>query len=186
VHPGSPAAESFAEAGWTTYEPTLLMLASVARVLRRLPRATVEVEHARTVDAAWLASDTRAARHGRPAIEVLEAGEVTFATVRDSQGAVLARGRGAVHGDWAGVSSLHTREDVRRTGLGSAVLRSLLEWGSERGATTSYLQVVLANTTAQDLYQAHGYEVHHRYDYLVADRSTHAAPPGAGSVPGHS
>ena len=58
---------------------------------------------------------------------------------------------------------------MRRTGLGSAVLRSLLEWGAERGATTTYLQVVVANIAAQELYEAHGYEVHHRYDYLVLD-----------------
>ena len=40
--------------------------------------------------------------------------------------------------------------------------------GSERGATTTYLQVVLSNVAAQELYEAHGYEVHHRYDYLVS------------------
>lgn len=91
---------------------------------------------------------------------------------------MLARGRGAFHGDWLGVSSLATREDVRRTGLGTAVLRSLLEWGAERGATTTYLQVVAANTTAQELYQRHGYDVHHRYDYLVLDRpASHAVTP---------
>ena len=170
VHLDGDTAPAFAEAGWASYEPTLLMLAGVSRVLRRLGRpSSVEVEHHARVDDAWLASDARAARYGEAARQVLEAGEVTLATVRDGHGQVLARGRGAFHGDWVGVSSLWTREDVRRTGLGSAVLRSLLEWGSERGATTTYLQVVLANVTAQELYQAHGYEVHHRYDYLVLD-----------------
>jgi ribosomal protein S18 acetylase RimI-like enzyme len=169
VHLDTEAAAAFALAGWSAYEPTLLMLAGVARVLRRLGPRDAQVEHRPTVDEGWLASDERAARFGDPARQVLEAGEVTFATVRDEDGEVLARGRGAFHGDWIGVSSLWTREDVRRTGLGSAVLRSLLEWGSERGATTTYLQVVLANTAAQELYEAYGYEVHHRYDYLVLD-----------------
>ena len=170
VHLGSPASGAFTAAGWATYDPTLLMLGSVPRVLRRLgPRPGIEVVHGGTVDEGWLASDERAARHGDPARQVLETGEVTFATVRDAHGAVRARGRGAVHGDWVGVSSLFTREDVRGTGLGGAVLRSLLEWGAERGATTTYLQVVVANTAAQELYEAHGYEVHHRYDYLVLD-----------------
>jgi GNAT superfamily N-acetyltransferase len=170
VHPAGAEEAAFAEAGWTTYESTLLMLASVARVLRRLGRASeINVQHRATVDDGWLASDERAARHGDAARSVLDAGEVTFATVRDESGAVLARGRGALHGDWLGVSSLFTRADVRRRGLGAAVLRSLVEWGSERGATTTYLQVVVSNTAAQELYQARGYEVHHRYDYLVAD-----------------
>ena len=73
---------------------------------------------------------------------------------------------------------------LRGTGLGSAVLRSLLAWGAERGATTTYLQVVVANTAAQELYQAHGYDVHHRYDYLVldpqSDRSSQVVQPGDG------
>jgi GNAT superfamily N-acetyltransferase len=170
VHPDDEAAAAFAAAGWTSYESTLLLLAGVARVLRRLDRRPgVEVRHDTVVDEGWLASDGRAARYGEPARQVLEAGEITLATVRDETGAVLARGRGAFHGDWLGVSSLWTREDVRRRGLGSAVLRSLLGWGSERGATTTYLQVVLSNVTAQELYEGLGYEVHHRYDYLVAD-----------------
>ena len=169
VHPEEPAAAAFAEAGWSTYEPTLLMLASVSRVLRRLgraPGAEVAARHGRRRGLAGQRRAGGALRRARPA--VLEAGEVTFATVRDERGAVLARGRGAFHGDWVGVSSLWTRADVRGTGLSSAVLRSLLEWGAERGATTTYLQVVVANAAAQELYEAHGYEVHHRYDYLVA------------------
>jgi len=171
VHPGGQVSDVFARAGWTSYDETLLMLASVARVLRRLPPAREDVEpvHAQTVDAGWLATDERAARFGQAARTVMERGEVTFVTVRDERGAVLARGRGAFHGDWIGVSALWTRPDLRGSGLGSAVLRSVLDWGAERGATTSYLQVVAANTAAQELYEANGYDVHHRYGYLVAD-----------------
>jgi GNAT superfamily N-acetyltransferase len=168
VHPDGPEAAVFADAGWSAYDSTLLMLSSVSRVLRRIGSAhAAEPRQDTVVDAAWLATDERAARFGDDARTVLEAGEVTFATVRDEAGAVLARGRGAFHGDWVGVSSLWTREDLRGTGLGSAVLSSLLEWGAERGATTSYLQVVEANDAARRLYGARGYEVHHRYEYWV-------------------
>jgi GNAT superfamily N-acetyltransferase len=169
VHAGDDRVNAFTGTGWTTYESTSLMLAGVSRVLRHLRRDGPDVEHRTTVDEGWLATDERAARYGDSARQVLETGEVTLATVRDEQGGVLARGRGAVHRDWVGVSSLWTRPDVRRTGLGSAVLRSLLEWGSERGATTTYLQVVTSNAAAQELYERRGYEVHHRYDYLVLD-----------------
>jgi GNAT superfamily N-acetyltransferase len=169
VHPEAREAEAFASAGWSVYDPTLLMLSSVSRVLRRLGTVTVvEPRHERVVDAGWLATDERAARFGADARSVLEAGEITLVTVRGDGDEVLARGRGAFHGDWVGVSSLWTREDLRGTGLGSAVLASLLEWGAERGATTSYLQVVAANDAARRLYEARGYEVHHRYEYLVA------------------
>lgn len=168
AHPGSPAADAFARARWTAYDPTLLMLGSVARVLRRLgsvPGATTR--HDDAVDAAWLDTDDRATRFGEQARAVLESGEVRFVTVRDDDGAVLARARGSVHGDWVGASCLWTRPDLRGTGLGSDVLRSLLEWGAEHGATTTYLQVLETNDPARELYERRGYEVHHRYGYLV-------------------
>ena len=168
VHPETPEAEAFADAGWSVYEPTLFMLASVARVLRLLGTRDIRaVRHDVAVDGAWLASDERAQRYGRAARSVLEAGHVTFATVRSEQDEVLARGRAAFHGDWVGVSCLWTRPGLRGTGLGSAVLRSLLTWGAEQGARTTYLQVVRSNEAARMVYKARGYEVHHRYDYLA-------------------
>ena len=169
VRPEGRVAAAFEGGGRSTSQPTLLMLAPVSRVLRSLgTRPTVQVSHDVAVDAGWLATDERAARFGEAARSVLEAGEVTFATVRDGR-TVLARGRGAFHGDWVGVSCLWTREDLRGTGLNSAVLKSLLSWGAGRGATTTYLQVVVSNHAAVQIYEAHGYEVHHRYDYLRLD-----------------
>jgi GNAT superfamily N-acetyltransferase len=169
VRPEGRVAAAFAEVGWSTYESTLLMLAPASRVLRSLEtHPTVQVSQDVAIDAGWLATDERAARYGDDARAVLEAGDVTFATVRDGD-TVLARGRGAFHGDLVGVSCLWTREDLRGTGLNRAVLESLLSWGAERGATTTYLQVVVSNVDAQRLYEAHGYEVHHRYDYQVLD-----------------
>ena len=168
VHLDRPEAAAFEEAGWSVYEPTLLLLASVAKVLRNLgPQQVTEPRHDAAVDEAWLVSDERAARYGEDARSVLEAGDVTFVTARDEHGSVLARGRGAFHGDWVGVSALWTDSAHRGTGLGSAVLESLLSWGAERGATTSYLQVVESNEHARRLYEARGFEVHHSYAYLV-------------------
>lgn len=167
VHPETPTASAFDDAGWSIHERTQLMLASVARVLRRIGAGlSASPRHDGAVDDAWLATDERALRHGEPALSVLQAGVVTFVTVRDERDKVLARGRGAFHGDWVGVSSLWTRPDLRGTGLGTAVLRSLLSWGAEQGATTTYLQVVESNEAARAVYEAHGYEGHHRYDYV--------------------
>jgi GNAT superfamily N-acetyltransferase len=166
VHPGSPQGDAFEAAGWERYESTRLMLASVSKVLRRTDRPGVEVDLRPGVDDAWLATDPRAQRYGDAARAVLEQGDVAFAVVQDDTG-VLARGRGARHGDWVGLASLWTREDARGRGLGSAVLRSLVEWGAEHGATSAYLQVVVANDRAAALYERNGFEEHHRYDYLV-------------------
>jgi len=170
VHPDRPEAGAFAEAGWSVYDPTLLLLASVAKVIRKLgPQQVAEPRHDSVLREAWLATDERAARYGESARAVMESGEVTFATVRDERGAVLARGRGAFHGDWVGVSALWTHPAHRGTGLSSAVLRSLVSWGAEQGATTAYLQVVESNDHARRIYEARGFEVHHRYAYLVDD-----------------
>src|SRR4051812_44841484 len=130
VHPDRPETDAFTEAGWSAYDPTLLLLASVAKVIRKLgPHQVAEPRHDSFVDEAWLATDDRAARYGESARAVMESGEVTFATVRDERGAVLARGRGAFHGDWVGVSALWTDPAHRGTGLSSAVLQSLVSWG---------------------------------------------------------
>ncbi len=174
VHPEAPETLVLRDHGWSEYESTTIMLASVAKVLRRLaPGTEFALGHDHRLDPAWLATDARSARYGAVARQVLEAGEVTFATVRDEQDEVLARGRGAYHGDWLGVASLWTRPDLRGQGLGSAVLESLLRWGAERGATTTYLQVVESNAGARRLYEGLGFEPHHRYLYLSCD----SAPP---------
>ena len=55
------------------------------------------------------------------------------------------------------------------------MLRSLLEWGAERGASTAYLQVVAANTAALSLYEARGFERHHDYAYYVRPVTVSAA-----------
>ena len=165
-----PITTVFEQGGWERYTPTTLMLASVSRALRLLPRADVQVRHAPTLDAGWLATDERAAQHGESARHVLESSlagaEITLATMREDD-EVLARGRGAFHDDWLGVSSLWTRPGQRGRGLGTAVLRSLLEWGAERGATTAYLQVVTENSAAIDLYQRSGFRAHHDYVYYA-------------------
>ncbi len=164
------------------------MLASLARTLRHTPQGEAHVQQASVLDPGWLATDARAARHGEAARAVLEHGEVTFATVREDDGTVTARGRGAFHDDWLGVSSLWTAEDRRGRGLGSAVLRSLLEWGAERGATTAYLQVVEANEAAISLYEGRGFERHHDVRVLRRARRDVRAGRRAGTPgrPGRS
>ena len=159
-------------AGWSTYEPTLLMLASVSRVLRLHSgaRATRAGQHDAAVDAGWLATDERAARYGEAARSVLEAGEVTFVTVEGRADTVLARGRGAFHGDWVGVSCAldppgpprHRSEQRRPGGHCSPGVPSA-------GPRRRTCRWSWPTTPPEQLYEAHGYEVHHRYDYLVLD-----------------
>ncbi|MGZ4444952.1 MAG: GNAT family N-acetyltransferase [Nocardioidaceae bacterium] len=84
---------------------------------------------------------------------------------------VIAAGRVAVDGDWAGISSVWVSPDHRRQGLGAVVRAARLGWAAERGATTAYLQVRGDNPSALTLYDRLGFATHHAYRYLAADRT---------------
>ncbi len=173
VHPRTPQAEAFRERGLVGVRPDAAdarLGGEGAAPARRLPGPAGAPRGGRWTPR-WLATDDRAARFGESARGLLESGDVVFATIREGED-VVARGRGSRHGDWVGVSSLWTAPERRGAGLGGAVLRSLLDWGAEHGALTAYLQVLEANVAVWEMYAARGFEVHHRYDYVVEASAT--------------
>ena len=93
--------------------------------------------------------------------------EPGFAVLRDA-GRVLAIARGAVDEGWIGVTAVEVDADHRRQGLGTAVMRAILDWGLARGAVSAYLQVAEENTGALALYDRLGFARHHGYHYTVA------------------
>lgn len=66
-----------------------------------------------------------------------------------------------------GFGGLWVVPEVRRSGLGLAVVGALLDWGAAQGATTAYLQVLADNAPALALYDRLGFREHHRYRYLA-------------------
>ncbi len=76
-----------------------------------------------------------------------------------------AAGLAVADGAWLGLFEIVVRGDKRRTGLGSAVTRSLLGWGRSQGATSAYLQVVADNVPAIRLYESLGFEPYYSYWY---------------------
>jgi ribosomal protein S18 acetylase RimI-like enzyme len=174
---GSDAGARFAEVGWETARPgeadSELQLASVAQaaraVRRLLPEAPPPVSVGTTVTPAWMATDPRAAAHHDDAVAVLEGpDEVAFVTVAGPAGEVVARGRVAADGDWAGITDVWVAPEQRRRRLGLVVMSAMLEWAAERGATTAYLQVRGDNAPGLALYAALGFRTHHTYRYLAA------------------
>jgi predicted GNAT family acetyltransferase len=98
---------------------------------------------------------------------VLEgAPRAAFGSVR-LDGRVVAVGRVAMTGHWAGVDTVHVLDDHRRRGLGTAVLSGLARWAGARGGRRSYLEVVADNTAALTAYTALGYAEAYRYRYLT-------------------
>lgn len=59
--------------------------------------------------------------------------------------------------DEAEILNLAVAADSRRDGVGSSLLRSLLEAAGRDGVTTVYLEVRESNAAARGLYAAHGF-----------------------------
>jgi ribosomal protein S18 acetylase RimI-like enzyme len=77
-----------------------------------------------------------------------------------------ARGEAGVDGDWLGLHNLVVQPAYRRQGLARAVLRELLDWGGEQGATTVWLHVQTDNEPALALYETLGFARHHTCRYV--------------------
>ena len=187
---GSVEREQLDERGWVTARPgeadTAFLLTGAGRALRLLGRERTGGDAAPTVllteraTPDWLAGDPRALASPDAALGVLEGPEeVVFARVpsgspdggtsRTGSAPALAAGRAALTrtpaDTWVGVTDVRVAPEHRRRGLASTVLRELLGWAAERGATTAYLQVREDNAAALALYRRLGFEPHHSYAY---------------------
>ncbi len=95
--------------------------------------------------------------------------ERVFVSLRGADGALLAAGRASTSpsaaGRWSGVTSVAVAPDVRRRGLGRAVMGELGRWAAEAGAPSTYLQVMTQNGPAIALYEQLGFVLHHTYCY---------------------
>lgn len=96
--------------------------------------------------------------------------QAVFAAVHDGD-EVVGVGRGVVDSGWLGVSAVEVAPTHRRRGVATALLAALRDWGVERGAARSYLQVEVDNEAAIPLYERAGYWAHHEYHYLGAPAS---------------
>ncbi|MGK5697223.1 GNAT family N-acetyltransferase [Streptomyces sp. URMC 128] len=121
----------------------------------------------READEAWLA---RYQRKGvsEVALRVLGAGpSVWFATVPGSAEAVApaAIGRCVVDGRWAGFAAVEVDPELRRQGLGTAVMAALARRALDEGASAAWLQVEAENEGARALYAGMGFAAHHAYHH---------------------
>lgn len=121
-------------------------------------------------DAGWLAAyHYRGAPLPPHAHAVLVRGDTLgFAAARSADGAVLGIARGSVDRGWLGVTAVEVAPEVRRRGLGRALLRALARWAVTRGAHAVYLQVAEENAAGVALYLSEGFVDHHRYHYRLA------------------
>lgn len=154
------------ERGWPMYDATLMMAARLDQ-LHVATRPDVEVRLEAAPDDAWLLRYRDGAAPPDIARALLSRHDaVVFAAVRDGSNC-LAVGRGVVDDGWLGISAVEVDPAARRRGLAGAVMAALWQWGRERDAAHSYVQVRAENDGAIAMYEKQGYYVHHDYRYRI-------------------
>jgi GNAT superfamily N-acetyltransferase len=169
---GERAGAACRAAGWRLVpDGSALVLTAPTAALRRpveLP-AGLRSELTAEPDREWLEAYRYRGQELPPAALRLltSAPQQCFVSVRDS-GRVLGVARGSLGGGWAGLTAVEVVPEHRRQGLAGVLLATVAEWAWQAGAGSTFLQVAESNPTAQRLYARAGFDVHHRYDYLIA------------------
>ncbi len=96
----------------------------------------------------------------RPGIAGVRAGDS-----EESAAGPAGIGRGVVTDQWLGISAVEVAPEIRRRGLGRALVAALLRWGVTQGATWAYLQVGSDETAALAMYDQLGFRTDHQYRY---------------------
>lgn len=106
----------------------------------------------------------RSAGRGVDGTHLTESG--TSCVVEYGDASPLARGSAFLDRDWLGLHDLVVDPAHRRTGLGTAIIADLLDWGASLGASTAWLHVEVANTAGLAAYERLGFVTHHTNRYL--------------------
>lgn len=84
-----------------------------------------------------------------------------------SNGRDIACGLGVLQSNYIGLFDIVTDPDFRRRGYGQQVVTSILAWGKENQAKIAYLQVMLNNPPALQLYANLGFKEQYQYWYRI-------------------
>jgi N-acetylglutamate synthase len=92
--------------------------------------------------------------------------EHRFVAIRD-RGTIIAVGLVVVERGYAGIFDVVVAPSHRRQGIGTHLVRHMLQWARRYGARQAYLQVVDDNVPAQRLYANLGFRDAYSYWYRV-------------------
>ncbi|RKL67428.1 GNAT family N-acetyltransferase [Salipaludibacillus neizhouensis] len=92
---------------------------------------------------------------------------ICYAMVIDDNGNVVACGRGVLEGEYIGLYDIITDEKYRYKGYGEKLVLQILQWGKESAAKFAYLQVMISNVPALNLYSKIGFEEKYSYYYRI-------------------
>lgn len=167
--------------GYAIDAPTHVQTAAIAQVMAHLPPQQVghhaDIEISRTFDRDWFALYCACEEVGEAAASVrraiLERIQPThgFALLRRA-GEPIAVGLGVVEDGWLGIFCMATLPAYRRQGAAGAILHSLAAWSHSFAAKNAYLQVMVNNHGAQQMYAKAGFVTAYDYHYRVG-KETH-------------
>lgn len=160
---------AFAAAGWTTYDPTKVMLASLAERVSMAGDPAAAVVLSEAPSPAWIDGAAEAYElqpWQRDALSEIVSRirvDAAFATVFLGRKAV-GYGLGVAERGYIGLYDLAVHPNARGKGVGKRMIGGLMHWGRSKGAHSAYLQVRAANLGARRLYGELGFK--DVYDYV--------------------
>ena len=170
-----------AQRGYGANSHTHVQTATIQALLASLPplrlRPQFEIEVSEEFDPDWFAlyciSEDVAGRAAAVRRSILERIQPPhgFALLR-SGGEPAAVGLGVTEDSWLGIYCMATLPAFRRQGAAIAVLRTLAIWSQLYGAADAYLQVMLHNGEARQLYAKAGFTTAYGYHYREKQVST--------------
>lgn len=136
------------------------------------PQATGETRHWAEFSQDWLDSFVQL---GGVTIEAQEslagilrniASKKCFAVLlKENQ--VVSCGLGVLENEYIGLFEIVTAKTERRKGFGKKLILNILDWAKQNGAKKAYLQVVMNNEPALNLYSKLGFQEVYQYFYRI-------------------
>lgn len=162
--------KQFEDAGWHgiggTHDHALVHVADLRDAVTYARNTDDEVTITDTAADDWLALYSRAAAARPESARAVLEGPPSVGFVRIGN-PLVAIGRVAVTGEWAGMSGVEVISSQQRQGIGRRIVDASLRWAYDHGADKAYLQTMRHNTAALALYARYGFAEHHTYRYLT-------------------
>ncbi len=170
ISPLAPAAadQELADAGYAHFDPSLVMTAGL-----HAAQAHPSVQIDSTPTTAWLdglavANGVRKENHAtHHAMVRAIALPCAFATLHGAEGAPIGFGLAVLERGAIGFYDIVIDPALRGQGHGRSLMRALLQWGRDAGATSAYLQVRAQNEVARKLYAGLGFGEVYGYHYRI-------------------
>lgn len=87
----------------------------------------------------------------------------------EKENQIVACGLGVLERQYIGLFEIVTAKNKQRRGYAKELILNILNWGKQKGATQAYLQVILNNQSAVNLYTKLGFKESYQYFYRIKE-----------------